>query len=256
MPQDKDDKREETGTPEAEAAEEASEQGAGPSPAGEPDAEAAPDGATTDAERRVAELEAEVAELKDQLLRALAETENVRRRAKRDVEDASKYAITGFARELLSVADNLERALASVPEGARQNDEALDNLFTGVEMTQRQLQDAFDKVGIKPIEALGKKFDHNLHQAMFEVENPSVPAGTVVEEMQSGYVIADRLLRAAMVGVAKGGPKEAAPQEGGGDEGEGSAEEGETPQGGGTAAGAYGRTAGGEAAGGKVDTRT
>ena len=153
------------------------------------------------------ELEGQVGELKDQLMRALAETENIRKRSRREKEDASKYAIANFAKELLDVADNLRRAIDSVPEDARETDEAVKNLMVGVEMTEKSLLGVFDKVGIQQVNALGQAFDHNYHQAMFEVEDPSQPNGTVVQQMQAGYVIHNRLLRPAMVGVSKGGPK-------------------------------------------------
>ncbi|MCH9020319.1 MAG: nucleotide exchange factor GrpE, partial [Proteobacteria bacterium] len=158
------------------------------------------------AEASVAEAAApadEVAELKDRLLRAMAETENVRRRAARDREDASKYAVTGFARDILPVIDNLRRALDSVPEEAR-NEAPIASLVAGVEMTERELLGAFERHGIRRIDPMGERFDHNLHQAVFEVDDPQTPPGTIVEVVQPGYVIADRLLRPAMVGVAKG----------------------------------------------------
>lgn len=152
---------------------------------------------------RIARLEGEVAQLKDQLLRAMAETENVRRRAERDRDETARYAVTKFAKELVSVADNLHRALGAVPAEARAADEALNNLMIGIEATERQLGAAFEKAGIRRMESLGKPFDPNFHQVMFEVENAEQPAGTVVQVLQEGYVIHDRLLREAMVGVAK-----------------------------------------------------
>jgi molecular chaperone GrpE len=157
---------------------------------------------------REAELEAEVAKLKDQLLRALAESENVRRRVERERDEAKRYGAVPFARETLAVADNLRRALDLVPESARKESELLDALLVGIEGTERQLLAAFDKHGIKKIEPLGERFDYNLHQAMFEAENTGKPAGTVVQVMQPGYVLGERLLRPAMVGVAKGGGPE------------------------------------------------
>ena len=170
-------------------------------------AEAAADAKAGEAaEASVAEAAApadEVAELKDRLLRAMAETENVRRRAARDREDASKYAVTGFARDILPVIDNLRRALDSVPEEAR-NEAPIASLVAGVEMTERELLGAFERHGIRRIDPMGERFDHNLHQAVFEVDDPQTPPGTIVEVVQPGYVIADRLLRPAMVGVAKG----------------------------------------------------
>jgi molecular chaperone GrpE len=153
--------------------------------------------------------EAQIADLKDKMLRAMAETENVRRRAQRERDDAQKYAATNFARDLLSAADNLRRALASVPE-EQVKDELTRNLLTGVAATERELLGAFEKHGIRRLEPKGEKFDHNFHQAIFEVEDATKPAGTIVEVLQPGYVLQDRLLRPAMVGVAKGGPAAAA----------------------------------------------
>jgi molecular chaperone GrpE len=152
----------------------------------------------------LAAAQAEVAQLKDQLLRAMAETENTRRRAQRDREDAQKYAVTNFAREVLSVADNLRRAIEAIPAGAIENDEALKTLHEGVAATERQLEAALGKQQIKRIWPEGERFDSNLHQAMFEVPNSGKPAGTIVQVLQAGYVIHDRLLRPALVGVAKG----------------------------------------------------
>lgn len=145
---------------------------------------------------------AENADLKDKVLRALAEVENVRRRTERDKADATKFAITSFARDLLAVGDNLRRALDSLPEDKRQ-DESLEAFLTGIEMTEKELMNAFEKHGIRAVNPLGEKFDHNFHQAMFEVESADEAPGTVVQVVQTGYVIKDRLLRPAMVGVAK-----------------------------------------------------
>ncbi len=183
------------------------DEAAGPEAAAEARAEETAEQAVADAAR----LAGEVAELKDRLLRAMAETENVRRRAARDREDASKYAITGFARDLLPVIDNLRRALESVPAEARK-EEPIAGLVAGVEMTERELLGALERHGIRRIDPMGEKFDHNLHQAIFEVDDPEVPAGTIVKVAQPGYVIADRLLRPAMVGVAKGAGPDAPPR--------------------------------------------
>ena len=150
-------------------------------------------------------LRAEIAGLNDQLLRALAETENTRRRAERDKQDTARYAVGNFAKAVLSVADNMSRALQSVTPEQREADPVLKNLCIGLDYTMTELMNAYQQFGIKPIDALGKKFDANYHQAMFEVEDASVPAGTVVQEVQKGYMIHDRLLRPAMVGVSKGG---------------------------------------------------
>lgn len=144
-----------------------------------------------------------IRDLKDQLLRALAEAENTRRRARREREDTAKYAIANFARDVLAVSDNLARALEAVPEDARAGNDVVETLYQGVELTQRELRTAMDRHGIRPVDPLGEKFDHNFHQAMFEVERPDTEPGVVVEVMQLGYVIGERLLRPAMVGVAK-----------------------------------------------------
>ena len=158
---------------------------------------------STTLEARVATLEAELADTKDRLLRSLAEAENQRRRAQREREDAQRYAASSFARDLLDVADNLRRALASVPAKDVQ-DERFKSLLDGVAATERALLAAFERNGIKRIEpAPGERFDHNLHQAMFEVENSGQPAGSIVQVLQPGYQMHDRLLRPALVGVAK-----------------------------------------------------
>jgi molecular chaperone GrpE len=146
----------------------------------------------------------EVNELKDRLLRTLADMENLRRRTERDVEEARKYAVTSFARDLLEVADNLARALASVPAEERERNEALKSLALGIEMTERTLLGQFEKHRIRKVDPQkGDKFDHNFHQAMFEVPTADLRPGSIAEVLQPGYVIADRLLRPAMVGVAK-----------------------------------------------------
>jgi molecular chaperone GrpE len=161
-------------------------------------------------EARVAVLEAELAEHKDRLLRALAEAENTRRRAQRERDDATKYAISGFAKELLSAADNLRRALDSLPE-AEVGDERTRSLLAGVAATERELMSVFERHGIRRIDPMGEHFDHNLHQAIFEVEHGDRPPGTIVEVLQPGYLLHDRLLRPAMVGVAKPPAKPAEP---------------------------------------------
>ena len=153
-------------------------------------------------EARLAAVEAELAEHKDRLLRALAETENTRRRAQREREDATKYAITGFAKDLLSAADNLRRALDSLPE-AEVADQRTRNLLAGVAATERELLSVFERHGLRRIDPQGERFDHNFHQAIFEAERADQPAGTIVEVLQPGYVLHDRLLRPAMVGVSK-----------------------------------------------------
>jgi molecular chaperone GrpE len=164
-------------------------------------------------ERALADANAKIAELKDQNLRALAETENVRRRVQRDRDEALKFATTGLAKDLLPVADNLRRALEAIPKDAIEKDEALRSFATGVEMTERLLLAALDRHQIKRIEAIGQKFDSNLHQAMFEVPGTGQATGTVVQVLEAGYTISDRLLRPALVGIAKAdtAPSGAAP---------------------------------------------
>jgi molecular chaperone GrpE len=164
--------------------------------------------AETGDEDRIAALEAEVAQLKDQHLRALAEAENIRRRGQREREDAVRFAASGLARDLMASADNLRRALDSVPVSQIQEG-LVKTLIEGVAATERELLGAFEKHGIKKIHPLDEKFDHNLHQAMFELENTGKQAGTVVQVLQPGYVQHERLLRPAMVGVAKGPVAEA-----------------------------------------------
>jgi len=178
--------------------------------------EAPADAASPEAEPPVDETEAlraELADTQDKMLRALAETENVRRRAQRDKEEASKYAVTGFAREMVGVADNFRRAIEAVDNATRESNEAVRNMIVGVEMTERELLGAFERFGIKPIAAEGARFDSNLHEAMFEIEDADKPQGTVVQVMETGYVLHDRLLRPAKVGVSKGGPKAPPPEE-------------------------------------------
>jgi len=169
------------------------------------DAATAAEGASPgqdDASVRLAERDAEVAELKDRLLRAAAETENVRRRLEREKADAAAYAATSFARDILSVADNLTRAIAAIPAAARDN-ELVKSVVTGVEMTAKELDNIFQRNGIAKVESLGKRLDPNRHQAMMEIEHDSAEPGTIVQELQAGYVLKDRLLRPALVGVAK-----------------------------------------------------
>ncbi len=154
-------------------------------------------------------LEGEVASLKDQLLRSMAEMENLRRRAQREREDSVKYAAVPVIRDLLGVTDNLQRALESVPEDLAEENEQVRNLRLGVEMTQKELQTVFERHNIRTIAPLGEKLDPHLHEALYEVEDPSKPAGIVVQVVQSGYRLHDRLLRPARVGISKGGPKAA-----------------------------------------------
>src|SRR6266851_112758 len=155
-------------------------------------------------EERVAAVEVELADTKDRLLRALAETENFRRRAQREREDTQKYAVSGFAKYLLTVVDNLRRALDAIPE-AEVTDPRTRSLLDGVAATERELLAALERHGVRRIDPKGERFDHNFHQAIFEAERPGAPAGTVIEVLQPGYMLHDRLLRPAMVGVAKSG---------------------------------------------------
>jgi molecular chaperone GrpE len=158
----------------------------------------------------VAALTKEVADLKDKHLRALAEMENLRRRTEREIVDGRLYGIAGFARDVLGIADNMRRALDAVGSDMRQEaDAGVKALLDGVELTERELLKTLEKHGIKKFEPLGEKFDPNLHQAMYEVPDPALPSGTVIQVVQAGYKIGERILRPAMVAVSKGGPKSA-----------------------------------------------
>jgi molecular chaperone GrpE len=171
----------------------------------EPDAGAA---APEAADSALTQLARENAELKDRLLRALAEMENLRRRTEREVADSRAYGISAFARDLLGVADNMRRALDAVGTPAPESvDPGMRALIDGVELTERELINGLEKHGVKKLDPLGTKFDPHRHQAMVEVPDPSVPAGTVVQVVQPGYTIGERVLRPALVAVAKGGPK-------------------------------------------------
>ncbi len=172
-----------------------------------PQTDEAADAAATEATPREAELQLEVAGLTEKLLRAMAETENVRRRLEQAAEDRGKYAVSAFAKDMLPIADNLRRALESIPADAKESDPLAVKLIEGVELTERSLISALERHGIKKVESLGTLLNPHLHQAMMEVEDPSHASGTIVVEMQAGYTLHGRLLREAMVGVAKGGPK-------------------------------------------------
>ena len=153
-------------------------------------------------------LDRELAETKDRLLRTLADMDNMRKRTEREVADARIYGISNFARDILGVADNMHRAMAALDDELRAKaDEPTKVLLEGVELTERELMNVLEKHGVKRIEPLGQKFDPNRHQAMYEIEDASVPAGTVIQVMQAGYLIGDRMLRPALVAVAKGGGK-------------------------------------------------
>ena len=177
------------------------------------DAAAPPEASATDkppAAQQQADPAAQVAELKDRLLRTLAEMENLRKRTEREVTDARIYGVASFARDLLGVADNMRRALDAVSPELRASAEAgVKALIDGVELTERELLKALEKNGVRQFSPRGEKFDPNVHQAMFEVPDPAVPAGSVVEVVAPGYMIGERVLRPAMVGVSKGGPKTA-----------------------------------------------
>ena len=148
---------------------------------------------------------AERDQLKDQLLRALADTENMRRRSEREATNVRKYGHTPFARDLVGAIDNLARVVESGPENLDQADETVRSLITGIQLSWTELQSVIEKHGIKRVEPLGEKFDYNLHQAMFEMPTNDQPSGMVLEVVQHGYVLHDRLLRPAMVGVSKTG---------------------------------------------------
>jgi molecular chaperone GrpE len=198
------------------------EQAGNPGEAGEPGGPGGPgDGAASDetpsaanpaaaevaVEEEAADPASEISALNDKLLRALAEGENLRRRAQREREDTAKYAITNFARDILPVADNLRRALDSLPETPTDEDEVISAFVAGVQMTERELQTVLERHGIERIDPMGKKFDHDRHEAMFELPTSDAPSGTVVQVLEVGYVLKDRLLRAAKVAVAKALPE-------------------------------------------------
>ncbi len=149
----------------------------------------------------------ENAEMRDRLLRAMADMENLRRRTEREKADTARYAISNFARDVLTIGDNLKRTMEHVPAEAAAQDPALKSFLEGVELTERELLNMLERHGVTRIEPLGQRFDPNCQQAMYEVQNPDVPEGTVVEVMQAGYTIGDRCLRPALVAVAKGGGK-------------------------------------------------
>lgn len=197
------------GTPDAEAARAAAEATAADATAADAPASEAPESGSDDPqaspEARLELLEAEKAELHEQLLRALADVENTRRRLQRELEEKLKFAPAPLARDLLGVADNLGRALGAVPEEVREQ-EAVKSLIAGVEMTERALLDAFAKHGIERIDPLGQKLDPHRHEAMMEIQDPSKPTGTVAQVFEAGYELKGRLLRPARVAVAKGGP--------------------------------------------------
>ena len=169
----------------------------------QPEAETIAEAQELTGEQRIAELEKQLAEMKDRALREMAEAENTRRRAQKEREETSKYAVANFAKEMLGIADNFRRALDAAPTD--NTDPAVKNLITGIDATERQFQATLDRFGIKKVSPIGQPFDPNFHQVMLEVETADQPAGTVVQVLQAGYMIHDRLLREALVAVAKGG---------------------------------------------------
>jgi molecular chaperone GrpE len=173
-------------------------------PETEAPAEAAPETAAPSAEQRIAELEKQLAEMKDRVLREMADAENTRRRAQKEREETSKYAVANFAKEMLAVSDNFRRALDAAP--TENLDPEVKNLIVGIDATERQLLATLERFGIKKIDPIGQPFDPNFHRVMMEVEAAGQPAGTVMQVLQAGYVIHDRLLREALVAVAKGAP--------------------------------------------------
>ena len=201
-----DPKREEAEAARAAQAAEAAEIEDSTAAAAEETAEAEPAETEADEATRAARLETEVAELRDQLLRALAEAENQRRRSQREREEAVRYAAAPMLRDLLAVADNLQRALESVPGEVADENGALKILLEGVQLTARELQTVFERHGIVKLDPMGERLNPHHHEAMFEVPDPEQPSGTIVQVVQPGYLLHDRLLRPARVGVAKGGP--------------------------------------------------
>ena len=153
-------------------------------------------------ENIIEKLNEEIQDLKDQRLRAAAELENFRKRAEKDQSDALKYGVSNFAKEIISIKDNIERAQSSISDDVRSNDD-VKSVVEGLDLIAQSAVSTFEKIGIKKIESLNEKFDHNLHQAMMEIENDQVEPGTIVQELIPGYTLHDRLLRPAMVGVAK-----------------------------------------------------
>jgi len=188
------------------------ERGVGEAAEAEDAAGMSPEAGNADADyEALVRLMQENEELKDRALRLAAEMENLRRRTQREVQDARTYAVANFARDMLSVSDNLRRALDAIPAETRSSGGAgLSSLIEGVEMTERAMLSGLERHGVKKIEPEGERFDPNFHQAMFEVPNPDLPANTVTTVVQAGYTIGERVLRPAMVGVSKGGPKAAA----------------------------------------------
>jgi molecular chaperone GrpE len=220
------------------------DQGQGAAASGERAAEA---GSTAGDSGELDRLRAENADLRDKLLRSMAELENFRRRAEREKSDLSKYAISDFARDMVSIGDNLRRAIEAVPRGAIDNDPSLKTLVEGVQVTERELLKVFERYGITRFDPVGEKFDPHVHEAMIKVDVPNAPADTIVQVAHAGYKIGDRVLRPAAVIVAKGGSPAPSPA-GGGEAGKpeqsgAEAQQGQAPQGG-AKAGEAGRSQG------------
>ena len=167
----------------------------------------------TEARGEIEAMMAENADMRDRLLRTMADMENLRKRTEREKSDTARYAISSFARDVLTVGDNLRRTVEHVPPDAAAQDPALKSFLDGVELTERELLNVLERHGVTRIDPLGARFDPNFHQAMYEVEKNDVPEGTVVDVMQGGYTIGERCLRPALVAVAKGGPKPAPVQD-------------------------------------------
>lgn len=155
----------------------------------------------------IEKLNAENSEMKDRVLRTLAEMENLRRRTEKEIADAKAYGVTNLARDMIAFADNLRRAIESVPAEAREAEANLRTLVEGLELTERDFLSRLARHGVKKLDPQGQRFDPNMHEALFEVPDPSVPAGTVMQVVEAGYSIGERCLRPAKVGVARGGPK-------------------------------------------------
>jgi molecular chaperone GrpE len=204
MPDDKTDPRE------------ANEDQARPADSSKPETQAAGEDAGVALGADLNALLLENADMRDRLLRTMADMENLRRRTEREKTDTARYAISNFARDMLTVGDNLKRTIEHVPADAAAQDPALKTFLEGVEITERELLNVLERHGVTRIEPLGQRFDPNTQQAMYEVPNAEVPDGTVVDVMQAGYMIGDRCLRPALVAVAKGGPKPAAQTDGNG----------------------------------------
>ena len=174
----------------------------------EPHADGGPAPGGPDPFKVLEALQAENVELKDRSLRTLAEMENLRRRTEREVADAKAYGVTSFARDMLTFADNLSRAIEAVPAAAREAaDPRLQSFVQGIELTERDFLSRLARFGVKKLEPMGKRFDPNMHEALFEVPDESVPSGTVMQVVEQGFAIGDRVLRPAKVGVSRGGPK-------------------------------------------------